>query len=162
RRLEVRDREDRARACDREARHQLWVCPPSATIISPVTQPASSEARKATAGAMSAGMPRRGIACSICTKSKASACGLARTPADAVRPVATELTVMPSLPSSRAAARVKDHTPPFDATYCARVGSPARMTLDAMLTMRPYPASRIGFSTALMVRNTPSRLTDMI
>ena len=56
RRLEVRDRQDRARARDREARHQLCVCPPSATIIWPVTQPASSEARNATAGAMSAGM----------------------------------------------------------------------------------------------------------
>ena len=51
--LEVGDREDRPRAADVEPRHQLWLMPPSATIIWPVTQPASSEARNATAGAMS-------------------------------------------------------------------------------------------------------------
>src|SRR2546421_2027215 len=36
------------------------------------------------------------------------------------------------------------------------------MTFDVTLTIRPYPASRIGFSTAFIIRNRPSRLTDMI
>ena len=43
--------------------------PPSATIICPVTQRDSSEARKTTAGAMSSGWPRRGIACNPTTRS---------------------------------------------------------------------------------------------
>src|SRR5438132_2023584 len=60
--------------------------PPSATTSCPVTQPASSEARNATAGAMSAATPRRGMHWSICTNSKASACGLASTPSVSVSP----------------------------------------------------------------------------
>src|SRR6185437_11232730 len=96
--------------------HQLCVWPPSATSIWPVIQPASSDARKATAGAMSAATARRGIAWSIWTKSNASACLLASTPSVSVSPGATELTVIPCGPSSRASARVNAQTPPFDAT----------------------------------------------
>src|SRR5581483_10977540 len=106
RRLEVGDGEDRPRAPDGQLRHQLWVIPASETIICPVTHPASSEARNATAGAMSSLSPRRGIAWSICTNSNASACGEAITPSDAVSPGATAFTAIPYLPSSRAAARV--------------------------------------------------------
>ena len=53
--VDVGDGEDRARP----RRHQLWDMPASETSICPVIQPASSEARKATAGAMSAAMPCR-------------------------------------------------------------------------------------------------------
>src|SRR5260370_21882247 len=74
---------------------QCLVWPPSATIIAPVTQLASSEARKATAGAISAGIARRGMACNDTTKSKASACGPASTPSLAVSPGATAFTAMP-------------------------------------------------------------------
>src|SRR6185369_6244997 len=106
--LDVGDCENGARSpC-----HQLWVWPPSATISCPVTQPASSEARNATAGAMSAATARRGMAWSIWTNSNASACLLASTPSVSVRPGATELTVIPWGPSSRASARVNAHTPP--------------------------------------------------
>src|SRR5207248_4436009 len=110
--VDVRDGEDDSGA----RRHQLCVWPPSATSICPVIQPASSEARNAIAGAMSAGTARRGIACSIWTKSNASACLLASTPSVAVKPGATELTVIPCGPSSRASARVNANTPPFEAT----------------------------------------------
>src|SRR5438067_11140852 len=95
-------------------RHQLCVWPPSATRSCPVTQPASSEARKATAGAMSAATARRGIACSIWTNSNASACLLASTPSVSVSPGSTELTVLPSGPSSRASAGAHAPTPSCD------------------------------------------------
>ena len=52
--LEVGDGRDRADTADSEIGHQLCDMPASATSICPVTQPASSERRKATAGAMSA------------------------------------------------------------------------------------------------------------
>ena len=35
---------------------------------------------------------------------------------------------------------------------CARLGVPARTTFDAVFTMRPYPASRIGVWTARQSR----------
>src|SRR6266702_5716254 len=114
--VEVGDAHDRTCARGRDPRHQLCVMPASATRSWPVTQAASSEARNATEGAMSAATPRRGMHWSIWTNSKASACGLAITPSVAVSPGATELTVIPYLPSSRAAARVNAQTPPFDAT----------------------------------------------
>ena len=44
------------------AGHQLWDIPASATSSCPVTQPDSSEARKATEGAMSAATPAPGQA----------------------------------------------------------------------------------------------------
>jgi hypothetical protein len=110
---------------------------PSTTIICPVTQPASSLHRKATGGAMSSGSPRRGIAWSCWTNSYASLWGVASTPSVAVSPGATPLTVIPSLPSSVASARVNPNTPPLADTYAAMFGVPASTVFEITLTIRP-------------------------
>src|SRR6476620_642039 len=69
---------------------------------------------------------------------------------------------MPSRPYCTAVARVMPSTPPLAAQYAARMPSPTRPRIEAMLTIEPPPAGRITRTACLQPKNTPCRLTARI
>src|SRR5690242_2085289 len=69
---------------------------------------------------------------------------------------------MPSRPYWTAVARVMPSTPPLAAQYAARMPSPTRPRMEAMLTIEPPPAGRITRTACLQPKNTPFRLTARI
>src|SRR6478736_5282843 len=69
---------------------------------------------------------------------------------------------MPSRPYCTAVARVMPSTPPLAAQYAARMPSPTRPRMEAMLTIEPPPAGRITRTACLQPKNTPFRLTARI
>jgi hypothetical protein len=76
--------------------------PPSTRMTSPVIQPASSEARNATTGAMSSGWARRFSACKPSATSRPASVLVKLDMSVSTTPGATALTRMPRAPSSAA------------------------------------------------------------
>src|SRR3954451_16100332 len=100
-----------------EREHYAAVRPPSITKTLPVTKPAASEARYATASPPSSGVPRRPSGCRAVSSSRdspASSTSL-RTQGESTVPGQTALTRMLSFTWSTASARVSETTAPCDA-----------------------------------------------
>ena len=89
-------------------------CPPLTDSVAPVMKPASSLARKATARAISSGLPSRPTGMPDMMDFMASA-GTAATMSVSNYPGATAFTVMPLGASSRASALVNPRIPAFAA-----------------------------------------------
>src|SRR5262249_56104484 len=102
----------------RERENQWKYCPPSITIVCPVMKSASGLQRKTTAPTTSSGSWSRWIvrAAIETSRSFSITSGCASTPALIVKPGATQLTWIPSLPSSFASARVSATIAPFEVT----------------------------------------------
>jgi hypothetical protein len=125
---------------------------------------ARSDARNATAPAMSLGRPRRpsGILRIIVASFPGLAARKGRTSGVTVMPGPTALTVMPYGPHSRARHRVSCATPPFVAQYAARLTSPNSAPIDVMFTIRPRPARRMTGATARHAHAVPRRFSSIM
>ena len=96
----------------------LYLLPPFAKMISPVSQPASSEARNTATRAMSSGWPTRpsGVLAIICFLDSVPMTPAACAPSVSVPPGLRALTRISLGPNSFERARVKPLTALFDAT----------------------------------------------
>src|SRR5262249_28051474 len=88
-------------------------------------------------------------------------CGSSSMPAlSGVRngPGASALTVIPVPASSTARLRVSWTTAPLLAAYPLRAAAPTRPSALARVTMRPYPAARMGATAARQGSPSPHRV----
>src|SRR5207248_3174298 len=70
----------------------------------------------------------------------------------------TQFTSTPVWASSLPSDLVREMTPAFDAEYATALGLPSLPAIEAMLTMRPYPAFTMCGATARQQRNWLVRL----
>src|SRR5207249_9888360 len=70
----------------------------------------------------------------------------------------TQFTRTPDCASSLPSDLVSEMTPALDAEYATALGLPSLPATEAMLTMRPYPASTMCGATARQHRNWLARL----
>src|SRR6516225_3185465 len=135
--------------------------------IMTLTSPARSEARKATAGPMSSGVPSRliGIARAIPAitfSASPDPSAKLRRAGVSVGPGHTVLAVTPLAATSRARVLVNAMMPPFAPEYTASSDEPTRPASEPMLMTRPKPRSIMPGTTALMTRSAPLKLMSRI
>src|SRR6266851_2182310 len=146
---------------------QAIVRPPLTESVWPVTKPAPSEARKATAGPMSSGVPSRFIGTAraipaMTFSASPDPSAKLRRAGVSVGPGQTVLAVTPFAATSRARVLVNAMMPPFAPEYTASSDEPTRPASDPMLMTRPKPRSVIPGTTALMTRSAPLKLMSRI
>src|SRR5215208_4820868 len=124
----------------RRLRGHAIVRPPLTESVWPVMYPARSEARKATAAAMSSGSARRRIGTARTSASTSFWPPSAAIPSSMgvrVGPGQTAFAVMPARAVSRAIVFVNAITAPFAPAYTLSIDEPTRAASEAMLTIRP-------------------------
>src|SRR5205809_6085192 len=127
--------------------------------------PASSDARKTTAGATSSGTPSRpqGITRVRLSASFGLFCANSlRYSGVSDGPGHTQLTLIRWRATSRATVLVNAMSPPFAAEYTASPVEPTRPASEAMVTILPYSALIMWRSAARVQASGPGRLTARI
>src|SRR5215211_7421700 len=142
--------------------HRMFM-PPLISIVSPVRNELSDDARKATTVATSSGLPARPSSTLFAAVSNAA--GAVKRPWNAVSPInpgATQLTRTPCGASSFASAFVRLITAPFDAAYAPAPGPPPfHAASDDILTMQPRLRAIMPAPAARHIRNALVRLTSI-
>src|SRR3990170_1008007 len=138
----------------------IIVRPPETERAWPVMKPASSEAKKITAGGRSSGWPSRpkGITRLRLSASFGFSAVTVAKSGVSVGPGQTQFTLIRWRASSRAIVFVKAMIPPLAAEYTASPVEPTRPASEAMLTIFPYPFLIISSSTARVQTMGPLRL----
>src|SRR5215471_21816841 len=134
---------------------QLIVRPPLTLTVWPVTNDASSEARKATTLATSPGWPSRRNGIALVRASRSFGPANDANSAVSVGPGHTQLTLTWWRAISLASDLVKAMTPPLAAEYTASPDEPTRPASEPRFTTAPPPCWAMIGSTALHVCRTP-------
>ncbi len=139
------------------ARPTAYAVDPASTVsVTPVMLRALSPSRNSTAFATSSGSARRRSAARRTTRSCCRS-GSPSVMSVSMNPGATAFTVMPSLPTSRASARVKPTRDALLAPYTESPLNPVAATIDATLTIRPAPSDIIGADDVLGQQDSAKR-----
>src|SRR5437867_5127614 len=147
-------------------RHQSGIeYPPFTLSTCPVTHSARSDARNATALAMSLGFPRRfnplasgywRMICSPCAAIHAAVASVSVVAGD------TQFTVTHERPTSFASALLNPITPAFAIEYATRRGSPTRPASEMTLMILPQRRSNMPSATAREQFSTPYVISPIV